>query len=193
MSTSFRALAIASFSLSFSFLVLANDTPNQTEAVEIAADTVSEVNAEESKGNTTQSPGKLANQQLQPQPPATPLEKSAVGVDTHSPVEEETPADVQLPIDLKAAADIAIAAFGGEVLKAEQVEDEGGLHFVIRTVNNGRVRDVVIDAANGEIVRPIETDKVEGVNVEASASPVPGLANTTSNASDKVSNKESTQ
>jgi len=185
VSTNLRALLIASFSLSFSFLVLANDRLNQSESVEVAADKAPEVNSESSK--QTQSLGELANQELQ-QPPATPLEKAAEGVDTHLPGEEETPADVQLPIDLKAAADIALAAFGGEVLKAEQVEDEGGLHFVIRIVNNGRVRDVVIDAANGEIVRPIEPDKVEGAEL-----PVPGLVNTTSNASDKVSNKESAQ
>jgi hypothetical protein len=70
---------------------------------------------------------------------------------------------VQLPFDLKAAADIALAAFGGEILKAEQVEAETGIQFNIRIVNNGRVRDVVVDAANGEIIKPLETEVVDAV------------------------------
>lgn len=67
---------------------------------------------------------------------------------------EETPAAVQLPVDLKRAADIALEAFGGEVVKADEVAETSGLHFQIRLVNMGRVRDVVIDAANGEIISP---------------------------------------
>lgn len=90
-----------------------------------------------------------------------PLEKAAEGVETAPIAAEETPADVQLPVDLKAAADIALAAFGGEILKAEQVMDETGTHFHIRVVNNGRVRDVVVDAANGEIIKPLDIDAVQ--------------------------------
>ena len=67
---------------------------------------------------------------------------------------EETPAAVQLPVDLKRAADIALEAFGGEVVKADEVTDTSGIHFQIRLVNMGRVRDVVIDAANGDIISP---------------------------------------
>lgn len=69
---------------------------------------------------------------------------------------EVSAADVQLPIDLKAAADIALEAFGGEVVKAEETQDESGLLFTIRLVNEGRVKDVVVDAANGDIVQPLE-------------------------------------
>ena len=66
-------------------------------------------------------------------------------------------ADVQLPFDLKAAADLAIDTFGGEVVKAEETPDEAGLLlFTIRIVNEGRVKDVVIDAANGDIIKPLE-------------------------------------
>lgn len=90
-----------------------------------------------------------------------PLEKAAEGVETAPIAAEETPADVQLPVDLKAAADIALAAFGGEILKAEQVMDETGTHFHIRVVNNGRVRDVVVDAANGEIIKPLDIDAAQ--------------------------------
>lgn len=72
---------------------------------------------------------------------------------------EVSAAAAQLPIDLKMAADIVIEAFGGEVVKAEEVQDESGLHFNIRIVNDGRVKDVVVDAANGDIVKPIEPPK----------------------------------
>lgn len=69
---------------------------------------------------------------------------------------EPTAAEVQLPVDLKRAADIALEAFGGEVVKADEISDNSGMHFQIRLVNAGRVRDVVIDAANGDIVSPEE-------------------------------------
>lgn len=57
-------------------------------------------------------------------------------------------------IDLKRAAEIALEAYGGQVLKAEEVE-EGGQHlFHIRLVNEGRVRDVKIEADTGRVVTP---------------------------------------
>ena len=99
--------------------------------------------------------------------PEVPLEEAAEGVDASVVSEEAVPAATQLPFDIKAAADIAVAAFGGEVLKAEQVEDEMGIHFHIRVVNDGRVRDVVIDAANGEIIKPIETAAVTSADDSA--------------------------
>ena len=99
--------------------------------------------------------------------PEVPLEEAAEGVDASVVSEEAVPAATQLPFDIKAAADIAVAAFGGEVLKAEQVEDEMGIHFHIRVVNDGRVRDVVIDAANGEIIKPIETAAVTNADDSA--------------------------
>lgn len=102
--------------------------------------------------------------------PEVPLEEAAEGVDASVVSEEAVPAATQLPFDIKAAADIAVAAFGGEVLKAEQVEDEMGIHFHIRVVNDGRVRDVVIDAANGEIIKPIETAAVTNADDSADVS-----------------------
>jgi uncharacterized membrane protein YkoI len=86
---------------------------------------------------------------------------------------EVSAAAAQLPIDLKMAADIVIEAFGGEVVKAEEVQDESGLHFNIRIVNDGRVKDVVVDAANGDIVKPIEPPKpIEETNPAAATQPV---------------------
>lgn len=138
MITSLRATLIAFVSLSLTSFTLANDTQSMR--------LVDDESAQQTEITDTTD---------------TPLEQAAEGIEIVVPLVEETPADVQLPVDLKSAADIALAAFGGEVLKAEHAEDEAGLHFLIRIVNNGRVRDVVIDAANGEIVRPIETEVVE--------------------------------
>lgn len=60
----------------------------------------------------------------------------------------------QNSIDLKSAVEIARRAFGGEVVKAEEVVREGQRLFQIRLVNNGRVRDVLVDALSGEILNP---------------------------------------
>lgn len=55
---------------------------------------------------------------------------------------------------LKRASEIAQQAFGGQVVKAEEVEFDQKKVFVIRIVNDGRVRDVMIDPANGAILNP---------------------------------------
>lgn len=57
-------------------------------------------------------------------------------------------------IDLKRAAEIALEAFGGQVLKAEEIEESGQHLFHIRLVNEGRVRDVMIEADTGRVVTP---------------------------------------
>ncbi|WP_409524182.1 PepSY domain-containing protein [Nitrincola sp. MINF-07-Sa-05] len=57
-------------------------------------------------------------------------------------------------IDLKRAAEIALEAYGGQVLKAEEVEEDGQQLFHIRLVNEGRVRDVKIEADSGRVVAP---------------------------------------
>lgn len=117
-----------------------------------------------------------------------PLHEAAEGVATVPATPEASPAAVQLPFDLKAAADIAVAAFGGEVLKAEQVEAETGIQFNIRIVNNGRVRDVVVDAANGEIIKPLEADAVDAVTgadgAQSTAEQAPALPASVASPSD---------
>ncbi|MBV1790635.1 PepSY domain-containing protein [Marinobacterium sp. D7] len=60
----------------------------------------------------------------------------------------------QNAIDLKQAVEIARRAFGGEVVKAEEVARDGRRLFQIRLVNNGRVRDVLVDGESGEILNP---------------------------------------
>ena len=57
-------------------------------------------------------------------------------------------------VDLKRAVKIAQDAFGGEVVKADEVVQRGQRQFQIRLVNKGRVRDVLVDAATGRILNP---------------------------------------
>lgn len=61
---------------------------------------------------------------------------------------------VQSQVDLKQAVRIAQDAFGGEVVKTEEIRREGRRLFQIRLVNEGRVRDVLVDAQSGAIVNP---------------------------------------
>ena len=60
----------------------------------------------------------------------------------------------QNSIDLKRAVEIARQAFGGEVVKADEVVRDGQRLFQIRLVNKGRVRDVLVDALSGQILNP---------------------------------------
>jgi len=60
----------------------------------------------------------------------------------------------QNAVDLKQAVEIARQAFGGEVVKAEEITQDGRRLFQVRLVNNGRVRDVLVDALSGEILNP---------------------------------------
>ncbi|WP_027853523.1 PepSY domain-containing protein [Marinobacterium litorale] len=61
---------------------------------------------------------------------------------------------VQSEIDLKRAVQIAMEAFGGEVVKADEIVRDGQRLFQIRLVNKGRVRDVLVDALSGKIINP---------------------------------------
>lgn len=65
-----------------------------------------------------------------------------------------TPLHVQSQVDLKQAVKIAQEAFGGEVVKTEEMKRDGRRLFQIRLVNAGRVRDVLVDAQSGTIVNP---------------------------------------
>ena len=171
MINSLRAALIALLTLALvpvSFAADAEATVQESAAVEPA----SQNSTQDSQTEQTETPKQ-----------EVPLEEAAEGVDASVVSEEAVPAATQLPFDIKAAADIAVAAFGGEVLKAEQVEDEMGIHFHIRVVNDGRVRDVVIDAANGEIIKPIEPavaataeDASEAEGVDAVTGPAETVA-----------------
>lgn len=55
---------------------------------------------------------------------------------------------------VKQASEIAQEAYGGQVVKAEEADVEGKTVYVIRVVNEGRVRDVKIDPDDGKILNP---------------------------------------
>ncbi|KGK42397.1 hypothetical protein LH51_07725 [Nitrincola sp. A-D6] len=55
---------------------------------------------------------------------------------------------------LKQASEIALETFAGQVVKAEETEVDHKPVFLIRIVNDGRVRDVMINPEDGEILNP---------------------------------------
>ncbi len=55
---------------------------------------------------------------------------------------------------VKEASEIAQEAYGGQVVKAEEAEVDDAKVYVIRVVNEGRVRDVMIDPEDGSIINP---------------------------------------
>lgn len=55
---------------------------------------------------------------------------------------------------VKQASEIAQEAYGGQVVKAEEADVEDKTVYVIRVVNEGRVRDVMIDPNDGAILNP---------------------------------------
>ncbi len=173
-----RAALIALITLALVPVSYAADVDKATVQESAAVEPVSQNSAQAMQSEEAEAPKE-----------EVPLEEAAEGVDASVISEEEAPAATQLPFDIKAAADIAVAAFGGEVLKAEQVEDEMGIHFHIRVVNDGRVRDVVIDAANGEIIKPIEAQVAATANETEAVDAVTGPAETVT-ASEPASESE---
>ncbi|SFF84254.1 Peptidase propeptide and YPEB domain-containing protein [Neptunomonas qingdaonensis] len=61
------------------------------------------------------------------------------------------PADTVVMSD---AIEIAKKAVGGEVVKADTLTLETGLAYRIRLVNNGHVKEVLVDATSGELLPP---------------------------------------
>ena len=55
-------------------------------------------------------------------------------------------------ITLKQATETALESFGGEVLKTETAEQDGRSVYKIRLVKNGRVKEILIDIHNGEVL-----------------------------------------
>lgn len=64
-------------------------------------------------------------------------------------------------VDLVKASAIAQQAHGGEVIKAELTRYQGGRVYMVRLLDDGRVRDVLIDAASGILVEPEWPEQVE--------------------------------
>ena len=54
----------------------------------------------------------------------------------------------------KQAMKIATKHSAGNVIKTEASEHNGRAVYVIRIVNEGRVKDILVDSLNGKIVKP---------------------------------------
>lgn len=52
------------------------------------------------------------------------------------------------------ASEIAQQLYGGQVVKAEEADVDQKKVFIIRVVNEGRVRDVMIDPDDGSVLNP---------------------------------------
>ena len=57
-------------------------------------------------------------------------------------------------IVMNEAAEIAKKAYGGKVVKADKLTLKTGLAYRIRLVNNGHVKEVLVDATSGELLPP---------------------------------------
>lgn len=57
-------------------------------------------------------------------------------------------------IVMNEAVEIAKKAYSGKVVKAEKLTLKTGLAYRIRLVNNGHVKEVLVDATSGELLPP---------------------------------------
>lgn len=64
-------------------------------------------------------------------------------------------------VNLVEASEIARQAHGGEVIKAELTRYKGFRVYMVRLLEEGRVRDVLIDAASGALLEPEQPEQAE--------------------------------
>ena len=62
--------------------------------------------------------------------------------------------DAASTIVVSEAVDIAKKAYDGKVVKVDTVTLGAGLAYRIRLVNNGHVKEVLVDATSGELLPP---------------------------------------
>ncbi|BBB28206.1 PepSY domain-containing protein [Neptunomonas japonica] len=55
---------------------------------------------------------------------------------------------------LSDAVEVAKKAYGGKVVKADKVTLKSGVAYRIRLVNNGHVKEVLVDATSGVLLHP---------------------------------------
>jgi len=65
------------------------------------------------------------------------------------------------PVNLLQASERARDLLGGEVIKAELTEYQGGPAYTIRLLEQGRIREVLVDAASGKLVLPEEIPETD--------------------------------
>lgn len=70
-------------------------------------------------------------------------------------------AGVVQPVDLLQASEKARAMLGGEIIKAELTRERGRDVFTVRLLDQGRVREVRVDAATGDMMLPGQNEVTE--------------------------------
>jgi len=65
------------------------------------------------------------------------------------------------PVNLLQASARARDLLGGEVIKAELTEYQGGPAYTIRLLEQGRIREVLVDATSGKLVLPEEIPETD--------------------------------
>jgi len=69
---------------------------------------------------------------------------------------EGSGARIHAPVNLLQASERARIELGGEVIKAELIEHEGAPVYTIRLLEQGRIREVLVDVASGKMLLPEE-------------------------------------
>ncbi|GAA0789740.1 PepSY domain-containing protein [Marinobacterium sediminicola] len=64
-------------------------------------------------------------------------------------------------VDLVQASRIARSELGGEIIKAELTRYQGMDVYMVRLLDQGRVREALVDAATGEMLTPGQSEKIE--------------------------------
>lgn len=62
--------------------------------------------------------------------------------------------DSPVDVALSDAVDVAQKAYGGQAVKVDKVTLETGEAYRIRLVNNGHVKEVLVDATSGKLLPP---------------------------------------
>ncbi|MBV0933249.1 PepSY domain-containing protein [Marinobacterium weihaiense] len=75
------------------------------------------------------------------------------------PAEEAAPAS--RPVNLLEASQLARDTLGGAIIKAELTRHDGRDAYRVRLLDQGRVRDVLVDAATGRMLSPLQAESAE--------------------------------
>ncbi|WP_343807160.1 PepSY domain-containing protein [Marinobacterium maritimum] len=73
---------------------------------------------------------------------------------------DRAPAETQR-VDLVQASRIARMELGGEIIKAELTRYRGTEVYMVRLLDQGRVREALVDAATGAMLSPGQSEEAE--------------------------------
>ncbi|MBR9827727.1 MAG: hypothetical protein GYB41_03635 [Oceanospirillales bacterium] len=72
-----------------------------------------------------------------------------------------TPADAAGRVNLLQASELAQQMVGGEIIKAELTRYRDSDVYLVRLLDQGRVRDVLVDTATGRMLLPLQAEIAE--------------------------------